>query len=72
MSARFYVESNGAGGWQCRDRKDGDRLVAYSAFRVFMERAASRLNGTGDNSQDWFAFYGVRASSAILSVTGEV
>ncbi len=56
--SRFYVEENGAGGWQVRDRRDGDRVVSYSSFRAFAEKAVMRLSG-GD--PEWFAFYGVKA-----------
>ena len=63
--ARFYAQENGAGGWEVRDRRDAHRVVSYSSFETFARKAEGRLNGTGDNTQDWFAFYGVRAPTLV-------
>lgn len=62
MAQRFYIEANGCGGWQVRDRRDGDRVVSSSAFRTFCDKAVSRLRGeSGWTLAEAFRFYGVRA-----------
>lgn len=59
---RFYVEPNGAGGWDCSDRRAawGAPSVTSSAFREFAEKAATRLNNARKGDRDnWPEFYRV-------------
>jgi len=61
MKARFTVEPNGCGGWQCWDNKPQPaKLVTYSAFRRFCDQAKDRLDSAGKDDPDgWRAYYGV-------------